>query len=96
MKFGQAIETAKLGKRVAREGWNGKGMWISYTPASEFEPQFAKPGHASFLRAQEAPNEMVKLLPHFDMRTADGSMCIGWLASQTDMDADDWHVLVDL
>lgn len=28
MNFGQAIEAMKNGKRVCREGWNGKGMWI--------------------------------------------------------------------
>lgn len=28
MNFGQAIEALKKGKKVAREGWNGKGMWL--------------------------------------------------------------------
>ena len=93
MNFGQAIATAKAGGRIARAGWNGKGMWVGYTPASEFKPEFAKKGHASALRAEEAPDEMVKLLPHLDMRTADGSMCIGWLASQADMLATDWEVV---
>ena len=30
MNFGQAIEKLKEGKKVARKGWNGKGMWIKY------------------------------------------------------------------
>ena len=29
MDFGKAIEALKQGKRVAREGWNGKNMWIA-------------------------------------------------------------------
>lgn len=29
MNFGQAVEELKQGKRVAREGWNGKGMWLT-------------------------------------------------------------------
>lgn len=29
MNFGQAIESLKLGSKVAREGWNGKGMWLN-------------------------------------------------------------------
>ena len=33
MNFGQAIEALKAGKKVAREGWNGKGMWIALMPA---------------------------------------------------------------
>lgn len=28
MNFGQAIEALKKGKKVARKGWNGKGMWL--------------------------------------------------------------------
>ena len=28
MNFGQAIEAAKAGKRVARLGWNGSGMFV--------------------------------------------------------------------
>lgn len=28
MNFGQAIEALKEGKKVARTGWNGKGMYI--------------------------------------------------------------------
>lgn len=29
MNFGQAIEALKVGKRVSRSGWNGKGMWLA-------------------------------------------------------------------
>lgn len=36
MSFGLAIDALKAGKRVAREGWNGKGMWLEY-----IEPQYA-------------------------------------------------------
>lgn len=102
MNFGQAIEEMKEGKRVARSGWNGKGMWIALTPGSLFEAKYAKDGHAAKHRAVEvdAENEknpdgfkQIRLLPHIDMRAADGSMVIGWLASQTDMLSEDWHVI---
>lgn len=93
MTFGLAIEALKAGKRVARAGWNGKGMWLAYTPGSEFAPEHAKLGHAAAFRAKEAPSENVRLLPHIDMRAAEGSMVIGWLASQTDMLAEDWIIL---
>ena len=93
LSFGDALKALKAGQRVARTGWNGKGMWLAYTPGSEFAPERAKPGHAAAFRAKEAPHEDVRLLPHIDMRAADGSMVIGWLASQTDMLADDWMVL---
>lgn len=93
MSFGDALKALKAGQRVARTGWNGKGMWLAYTPGTKFAPVHAKPGHAAAFRAKEAPHEDVRLLPHIDMRAADGSMVIGWLASQTDMLAEDWMVL---
>ena len=96
MDFGDAIRHMKLGRAVAREGWNGKGMWIALTPGSTFPAACAKPGHAAYGRAVEmgmGPHDSVNLLPHIDMRAADGSMVIGWLASQTDMLAEDWHVV---
>ncbi len=30
MNFGQAIEALEAGNKVARAGWNGKGMWLCY------------------------------------------------------------------
>ena len=36
MTFGLAIEALKAGKRVARDGWNGKGLWVEYVPAKDF------------------------------------------------------------
>ncbi|WP_338651286.1 DUF2829 domain-containing protein [Lysinibacillus sp. Y5S-8] len=33
MNFGQAIEALKDGKKVARNGWNGKGMWLKLIPS---------------------------------------------------------------
>ena len=94
--FGNAIRAMKDGKRVCRTGWNGKGMWIALTPGSKMAAACARPGHAAAHRAAELsaqPAASITLLPHIDMRAADGSMVIGWLASQTDMLADDWHVL---
>jgi hypothetical protein len=32
MTFGEAIEALKGGERVARSGWNGKGMWLELHP----------------------------------------------------------------
>lgn len=95
--FGHAIEAMKLGHKVAREGWNGKGMWVALTPGSSFDAILAKSGHAAVHRANELPTSksQIVLLPHIDMRAADGSMVVGWLASQTDMLADDWQIVPD-
>ncbi len=95
MDFGDAIRAMKAGKKVARAGWNGKGMWVAYTPGITFPKEYAKDGHAAKHRADEIATAggEVTLLPHIDMRAADGSMVIGWLASQTDMLAEDWAVV---
>lgn len=91
MNFGQALEALKAGQRVARSGWNGKGMWLALQPGSTIPPDQARGGAAKG-RADEGATEIV-ILPHIDMRAADGSVVVGWLASQTDMLADDWNVV---
>jgi hypothetical protein len=95
MSFGHALVAMKAGHKVARAGWNGKGMWVALTPGSVFAAHHAKPGHAAVHRAIElaSTEDSIVLLPHIDMRTADGSMNVGWLASQTDMLADDWQIV---
>lgn len=68
MHFGQAIEALKAGGAVARNGWNGKGMWLK-------------------LQVPDAGSKMS--LPYIYMFTADQNL-VPWLASQTDVLADDW------
>lgn len=93
LNFGQALEALKSGQRVCREGWNGKNMWIAYTPGSQFPGESAKKGHAAALLAKERPGELITLGAHIDMKAADGTLVVGWLASQTDMLAEDWCIL---
>ncbi|MBP2230813.1 hypothetical protein J2847_004122 [Azospirillum agricola] len=89
LDFGAAIAALKAGKRVARAGWNGKGMWLALTPGSSIPAEFARSGACKAQVEAEGVKE-VAILPHIDMRAADGSIVIGWRASQTDMLADDW------
>jgi len=93
MSFGHAIEMMKAGHKVARSGWDGKGMWCIYNPGSKGQT------HAMFdgsVYKSHGVNEC-EILPHFDMYTVNSSgrraMLPGWLASQSDMDADDWCVV---
>lgn len=92
MPFGLAIEAMKKGKRVARAGWNGKGMWIALTQGSVIDVELARSG-ACKAQADAESVDSITILPHLDMRAADGSIVIGWLASQTDMLADDWAIV---
>jgi hypothetical protein len=92
MNFGQALEALKNGHRVARTGWNGKGMWLALTPGSVVDTSNTPiRGALAVYVAQPAPVPVkVTIRAHIDMKTVDGELQIGWLASQTDMLAEDW------
>lgn len=86
MNFSQALEQIKEGKRVSREGWNGKGMFLFLVPGSTF-----KVSRPPLLGIYEEGTE-IKYHAHVDMKTADG-MIVPWLCSQTDLLSDDWGVV---
>ena len=92
MTFGLAIEALKAGKKVARAGWNGKGMWLILVAGT---PNAALREGTPYREA--LGRESCEILPHIDMWTtnAEGrrAMLPGWLASQTDMLAEDWAVV---
>lgn len=97
MSFGHAQVAMEQGLKVARQGWNGKKMWIAYTPGSDVPLQNVKPGSALSLLAAERikAGDLSDLTigGHYDMKAADGTLVIGWLASQTDMAARDWCIV---
>ena len=86
MSFGAALAELKRGKRVARYGWNGKGMFVFLVPGSTFEVN--RPPLLGIY--PEGTN--IDYHAHIDMRTANGQI-VPWLASQTDMLAGDWCVV---
>lgn len=79
ISFGLAVEALKLGYKVARAGWNGKGMWLG----------LHKEG-GTFIR-DECGTEL-EYADYIVMKTADNKL-VPWLASQTDVLADDWVIL---
>lgn len=92
MNFGQALEALKLGSKVSREGWNGKGMWLVLVPGT---PNVNFTEGSPYMKAGLTSGE---ILPHIDMYTvnAEGrrAMLPGWLASQSDMLAEDWTIVI--
>jgi hypothetical protein len=86
MDFGKALELLKLGAKVARAGWNGKGMFLFLVPGSTF-----KVSRAPLLGIYPEGTE-VNYHAHVDMKTADEKV-VPWLCSQTDMLAEDWVVV---
>lgn len=91
LTFGLAIEAMKKGLKVARRGWNGKGMFIAIQSGSTISKELARGGIVKSLADQGF--ESIVILPHIDMRSANGEVVVGWLASQTDMLAEDWMIV---
>lgn len=85
MNFGEAIDALKAGHRVSRAGWNGKGMWLVLVPGSRVTLKEGTPYGEAL-----GDGTTCTITPHIDMFTATGEMQPGWLASQTDMLAEDW------
>lgn len=88
--FGIALDMLKEGYKVAREGWNGKGMFIYMVKGSTI-PRDALRREADKHISHECDEVVVN--SHIDMKAADGSIVVGWLASQTDMLAEDWMIV---
>lgn len=94
MDFGGAIKALKAGQKVARTGWNGKNMFLTLAGGYSIPKDKLRPGThitAEFLEARGV-DEMV-IVPHIDMWTAQNNYVSGWLASQTDMLAEDWIII---
>ena len=102
MNFSQALESLKLGSKIQREGWNGKGMYLTLVQG------YPVNGH---LNADSVDSEVEgktqgkagQMLSHIVMKTAGDSQFWGagysdyvpWLASQTDILAEDWNIILD-
>ena len=84
LDFGDALHFLKVGRRVTREGWNGKGMWLYLVPAASY------PAQTPAAEAHLGP--WVPYGAHIAMKTAQDNV-VPWLASQTDVLANDWCLL---
>lgn len=85
MDFETMLPFVKTGARARRAGWNGKDMFIFLVPGSHFTVN-----RPPLLGIYPEGTE-IDYHAHIDMRTADGQI-VPWLASQTDILADDWEL----
>lgn len=77
MDFGDALVNLKAGKRVARKGWNGKGLWLELQRPDTFSKMTLPYIYLNY--PDDADNTPGARVP--------------WLASQTDMLCEDWVVV---
>jgi len=82
LNFSAALMYLKEGRRVARAGWNGKGMWLI----------LIEPGNAMHTGRGGGAYPMQRCI---GMKTFENNMQPGWLASQADLLAEDWSVIPD-
>lgn len=81
MNFGEALEILKQGGSVSREGWNGKGMFLYFVPANVYPAQTEI--------AKKNFGDSVPYEPYIALKAVQNSV-VPWLASQTDLLAEDW------
>lgn len=95
MDFGKALEALKAGKKVARRGWNGKGMYLWLKPATEIKSDWCKDPVLKDI--VDANGGTITALGTICMYTTDSTgrkaILTGWLASQSDMLLEDWEIL---
>lgn len=84
LTFGEAIDALKEGNKVARGGWNGKGMFLYHVPENSY-PAITDIAKETF------PSGQVPYGAYIAMKTAQDNV-VPWLASQTDVLAEDWVI----
>lgn len=83
MSFGQAIEAAKQGKKIARSGWNGKNQYVELAYCISYKNHAAEVVNANHCNIGNKALAFV----------GTSGVQLGWLASQADMLADDWRIV---
>ena len=85
MNFGKAIEEAKQGKCVSRKGWNGKDQFVFLVKGTDLQKTL-KYGYGEYIGEPTIVDALA-------IKTASNQIQIGWLATQTDMLAEDWIII---
>ena len=86
MTFGEAIEAMKQGKKVQRQGWNGKGQYIELATNVSY---VNTDGEVVNVNHDQMGNKAVTFV-------GTSGVQLGWLASQSDMLSSDWVMRNDL
>lgn len=86
MTFGLALEAMKLGYKMQREGWNGKGMFVYLVPAASY------PAQTGVAKSHFGENAMVPYNAYIAIKGT-GESVSTWAPSVGDALAEDWTVL---
>lgn len=97
LNFGQAIEAMKMGSKVCRDGWNGKGMFIVIMPELKLPPHSSQePGAKVNDRTAKhiGVDTPLDSRPYFAIFTAQKQWQPGWHPSTQDCLANDWNIVI--
>ena len=86
LKFGQALEAIQAGQRIARTGWNGKGMFVYFVPPASY------PVQTGAAKAHFGEGAMVPYNAYMAIKNVDGTVST-WVPSVNDCLASDWGVV---
>jgi len=86
MTFGQAIEAMKAGQKVARSGWNGKGMFAYYVPANSY------PVQTGAAKSHFGEGAMVPYNAYMAIKNVNETVST-WVPSVNDVLSDDWEIV---
>ena len=86
MKFGEALEELKKGVKVARDGWNGKGMFVYLVPAGRFA------AYTEVAKDIADEDGKVNYNPYFAIKNVNGTVST-WVPSVNDCLAEDWFIM---
>ena len=86
MNFGEAVNNVKNGHKIAREGWNGKGMFVIYVPEENID--LTEQQEKMFGASNIILNE------HFLIKNVNNTLST-WVPSINDCLSEDWYVIED-
>lgn len=89
MTFGYTIEALKIGKKVCRKGWNGKGMFVVYQKGY---PQGIPCNKQTAQAWGINQDDLFKCEPYLQIKMANGSHSM-WVPSINDVLAEDWQIV---
>lgn len=83
--FSQALTALKQGKKISRQGWNGKGMFVYMVPAAHY------PAQTGIAKDHFGSEAMVPYNPYMAIKNVDNTVST-WVPSSSDCFAEDWII----
>lgn len=84
LTFGDALTVIKQGGKVAREGWNGSGMFVYHVPSNVYKTQTPV--------AKESFGDEIRYSQYLALYNVNKEVAV-WTPSTSDVLQEDWYVV---